>query len=123
MDGFTALISILFTKEGKMKKHLFKYKCVLLILCLLLLTLTGCPLWGSPGFDFAIENQTQQVLHISVNSGSEVEVKPGEKIIKNLLRDTGKYNIVAKNTKGDIVFSKELTLKELEDLNKKVIIR
>lgn len=106
-----------------MKKHLFKYKYALLIFCSLLLTLTGCPLWGSPGFDFTIENKTQQVLYVSVNLGSAVEVKPGETITKNLLRDTGKYNIVAKNTKGDVVFSKEYTLKELEDLKNKVIIK
>jgi hypothetical protein len=106
-----------------MEKHFFKFKCVISIFCLLLLTLTGCPLWGSPGFDFTIENQTEQVLYVSVNLGSSDEVKPGESITENLLRDTGKYNIVAKNTKGDIVFSKEYTLQELEDLKNKVIIK
>jgi hypothetical protein len=97
--------------------------CSVLILSSILLLLGGCPLWGSPNFDFTIENQTQEVLTISVNTGSGIEVKPREKITEKYLIDTGKFNIIAKNLKGDIIYSKEFTYGELDDMKFIVIIK
>jgi hypothetical protein len=104
------------------QKHVMHW-CSIIIVFSILLLLVGCPLWGSPIFDFNIENKTQQVLYISVNSGSGDEVEPGEKITKKFPKDTGKFKIVAKNSKGEIVYSNEFTLGELDDLQNNVVIK
>jgi len=108
-----------------MKIHLIYFLKLIAILILgsVLIIFAGCPLWGSTFFEFTIENQTPQVLSVSVNTGSGVEVKPGEKLTEKYLRDTGKFKIVAKNSKGDIVYSKEFTLGDLDQLKFNVVIK
>jgi hypothetical protein len=108
-----------------MKKHRRSliFICSIIVLCVPCIMSIGCSLWGSTSFDFTIENKTQQVLNVFVNTGSGTEVKPGDKIIKHYLIYTGKFKIMAKNTGGDIVYSKEFTYGELKDIKFNVIIK
>lgn len=107
----------------KINIKIIEYAWIILILCSLFMMLTGCTLWGSPFFNFSIENHTQQILYISVDTGSAVEVKSGEILNDNLLLDAGKCTITAKNAEGEIYFSKLFTITEIEDLGKKIVIK
>jgi hypothetical protein len=108
-----------------MKKNLkiVIYLIGLLILILVSLLLTGCPLWGYSHFDFTIENQTKDTLTILVNDRSDVGIKPGATVSYGFSMETGSFNIVAKNSAGDIVYSKRFSRSEIENLKNKVIIK
>ena len=78
--------------------------CSLIFICIFLI---GCHC-GSPVFEFTIENQTSELLIITVNtsgkSGAERNAKPGEKMVINWQRDLSPIIIIAKYSNGDTVF-------------------
>jgi hypothetical protein len=95
---------------------------IFIALTVFLLFLSGCTLWGSPGYDFVIENRTKEMLTVYVDTGSGIKLKSGEKYTYKGLMDKGKFKIVAKNDDGNTLYSKELDLSQLDDLNRRVII-
>lgn len=110
-------------------KHKSKILLVLFSLVLLigitLPVLTAC----DPGYRIQVENRTEQVLNIYYDSGlrgSFVEVgnvKPGEHIFTPpFLIMFGYCQIDARNTEGELIFSKEYFWRELSDMGWTVVI-
>lgn len=96
----------------------------LLILVLMLGVLimsTAC--WGSPLFSLKIENRTVEYLTIYVNDYRVGDVGPGETGTRKVDYNIGKYLVVAKDSKGQTIYSKEFTSKELNETEWKVIIQ
>jgi hypothetical protein len=79
--------------------------------------------WGSPTFDFSIENRTDKNLIIFVNDFRVGEVGPvGQLTREDETRNTGKYLIEVKSPLGDLIYSKELNYQQLQDADFRVII-
>jgi hypothetical protein len=111
-------------------KKIMPHLILVLFSGFVMVMIPGCPLWGSPVFDMVVDNQTTQVLSIHIDDGyketndsSGVKVKPGEKITERWPMDMQKFNIVAKNSSGDIIYSKVYSIGELEELKYTITIK
>jgi hypothetical protein len=100
------------------------------LLCSMML-FNAC-LGADQGTPFSVINKTDQVITFSINKDSfNTEIKPGEK--KDYCSITippsdapwapDKYLFEAKTKEGQIVFSKEFTRKELEDLKYEIVVK
>jgi hypothetical protein len=72
----------------------------------------GC----EPLRDLVIENATSQTLVIRWEDASLGKVEPGKRIVQRGIPGTAPMLIEARSEKGDIVFSKEVTFRELENI-------
>jgi hypothetical protein len=77
--------------------------------------------WGSPTFELIVENQSKYDLTIYVNGNYKGNISPGVQITKMRLPwDVGQYYIEAKNTEGEIIFSKTLTRAQMQRIESRV---
>lgn len=92
---------------------------LMLMLALVLAASVAC--WGERIVDLIIENQTEQVLIVTLDGGLVGEVLPGSRIIrKDLTMSLFEYLIEAKNTAGEIVFSQVFTFEDLQKVDARV---
>ena len=105
-------------KHQSINKNLILFQILLLII-MLLIAATAC----EPALTLEFENQTDQILTIYVQGVKIDEVAPRIKIKRDAapIMD-GKFLIEAKNAQEDIIYSKEFTLKELDELDFKIVI-
>ena len=102
-------------------KRLLLLSLVVLLLGVLLVVVVGCE-YSAP---FKIKNQTDLTLTIIISGESIGNAKAGEEI-KNrnprVLMTSRDYLIEAKNSQGDIVYSKSFSYDELVDMGWKIVI-
>jgi len=76
-----------------------------------------------PDLPLEIENQTDMVLTIYLKDNKVGNVEPNSSAkIKGIPGTLGEWQIVAKNSQGEVVFSKIFTPAELYELDNKVVI-
>jgi hypothetical protein len=93
--------------------------CLVLILCLILPCISAC----DPGLPLEVENKTGQVISIYVNDSYQFDVEPGKVVKQDTVAMIQEYyTVVAKNKKGEVVYSKKFHYQELSDNDWKVII-
>ncbi len=106
-----------------------RLSAVLILLILILATATGCERVAP----FQIKNDTTQTLSVFIDDVPEGaltgnatltgKVKPGEVIKpKYFLRESPSFLIEAKDSAGNVVYSRVFTKQELEDMNWEVVI-
>lgn len=104
---------------------------VIISLVLFFVSITICSCGADQGTPFSIENKTDQIITISINNSPlSTKLKPSEK--KDFLDATippsdapwapKTYLFKAKNEQGQIVYSKEFTRDELENIKYKIVI-
>ena len=89
---------------------------LMLIIIAILVSSIAC--WGSPLFDLIIENQTTQVLTVDVNYQRVGEVGPGEQITEEDIPWHGEHIVEAKNSQGEVVFSRVFTLETMQEIKR-----
>ncbi len=95
---------------------------ITLTLITLLLVASGCCLPREYPAPIRIYNHTDQTLSIFINDYSEGDVAPGTEIMPKVLR-YDPFRIQAKNAQGDVVYSQQFRLQELEErMDWKVVI-
>ena len=77
---------------------------------------------SEPAVPLQIENRTDTVLTIYVQGVYDGEVEPNSSIKVKYLGATGYYLIEAKNSEGEIVYSRQFSFTELNDADWKVVI-
>jgi len=88
------------------------------LLIVLLLFAVAC----EPDITIWVENRTDQAL-IIYNDGIKIgEVAPGETAKMDPVPGTGRYYIDARNSEGELVYTRELSGSQLRDLGGKVVI-
>ena len=76
-----------------------------------------------PAIPLKIENRTDMVLTIYVQSVNDGDVKPNNTIkIKDVPSTLSYFLIEAKNSKGETVYSRNISTTELHDADWKVVI-
>ena len=112
-----------------MKYRVKMQRIELIFLCtILFLLLTGC--WGDPGTSVKVDNQTDQTIGIFIDGLHEVDVSSGELeefvtiniYPKDIYPADKKLLIDAKTEQGEVVYSKEFTWQELDDMDWKIVI-
>ena len=94
---------------------------VFLIMVLLALLLVGQAC--DPEVPLQIENRTDTVLSIYTEGIYDGQVEPNNSIkIKNLAAIHSYYLIEAKDSKGEVVYSRKFSFTELNDADWKVVI-
>ena len=106
-------------------RSIILHLCYVLFIIFVLAFLFSC-IQGDPvSMQLTIENQTDQVLNISLYYIEANEVKPGAQVIV-IIPMHPPYIIRAKNTQGETVFEKSYTNEELQkirDYEFKIIIQ
>lgn len=106
------------------KQGIYVYLFCGLIL-IISIVLNGCLYQDSPELDLLIENQTDEILTISVKNESIGILHPHETTLIITSFDYNVWEIEAKSTQGTIVFSKEFsmnTLQKIDDKTYKAVI-
>ena len=99
-------------------------KCILLLalaflVILLLLVGQAC----DPAVPLQIENRTDMVLTIFVEGVNDGQVEPNKSIkIKDVGAISSYLLIEARNSEGEVIFSKKFSIPELNDADWKVVI-
>jgi hypothetical protein len=93
------------------------FALIALLIVLLLLAL-AC----EPALTYWVENRTDQALIIYNNSIKIGEVAPGETAKMDPVPGMGRYWIDARNSEGELVYTRELSGSQLRDLGGKVVI-
>ena len=102
-------------------KNQHKNRILFLTLVFLIgaLLLVGC----DPAIPLKIENRTDMALTIYTEGVYDGQVEPNNSIkIKNLAGTKSYYLIEAKNSEGEVVYSRKLSITELHDADWKVVI-
>ena len=89
------------------------------LIAILLLLGQAC---GEPAVPLQIENRADIVLTIYVQGVKVGEVEPNNSIKVKNLGATGYYLIEAKNSKGEVIYTREFDFNELNDADWKVVI-
>ena len=90
-------------------------KAVLILLCILIMLFVGC--WGSHTFEIIFENQTEQKLTIYLETKRVGNIESGKQITQpDVSWDYGKYLVIAKNEKGEKVFSQIFTTDQMQQI-------
>jgi hypothetical protein len=87
------------------------------LLIVLLLLAIAC----EPEFTIWVENRTEQTLIIYNYSKQIGEVAPGETAKMIAGANIGAY-IIARNSEGELIYSRDFTAVELSDLGYKIVI-
>lgn len=69
-----------------------------------------------------IRNNTAQILSIYLDGSYIGDVAPGAEIKNYKVYVKDNFKVEAKNTQGEIIYSKNLTLEEVKKVNWKIII-
>jgi hypothetical protein len=92
---------------------------VAMLLVVLLPVAVGC----DPPLVLEFENRTDQVLTIYVDGHRIDDVKPGETIERETVPAVlPRYLIEARNDKGEVVYSKVFTIREISKAKEKIVI-
>ncbi len=102
------------------RRRILLWLSSIIMLIVMLLNVVGCNcnndttsehLLIEPAVDIVIENQTDQVLTIYVDSRGNPTgiVEPGKSVTTGAGSNSGRYLITAKNAQGEIVFSETYT--------------
>lgn len=114
-----------FRKQGvKMKNTQILSILMLNLLLLLVFTLissVACMCTITRSFDLVIENQSNQALIIYVDDYKVGEVNPREHITYEVY-EGGYYQVIAKNSQDEEIYSREFAFQELYESDWKVII-
>jgi hypothetical protein len=96
-----------------------------LLFTLVLLIVVMLPMGAAcePDVPLEIDNQTDMTLTIYLKDNEKGTVGPkSTEKIKGITGTLGEWQIVAKNSQGEVVFSKIFTPTELHELDYKVVI-
>ena len=98
----------------------------LMLFVVALLLVTGCG-WGDAIYTVRVLNQTEQdvTIFVTVHPAGHTtrigSVEPGKEItFKGIYYD--KYLYEAKNAQGEVIYSKEFTIDEMQEMEWKVVI-
>ena len=84
----------------------------LFLLLFLLASFWAC----ETSFQLVIENQTKQVLTVYIYGDPIGNVEPDKQITRAMPGTEIHYLVTAKNSQGEVIFSKTLTRSEMKDL-------
>lgn len=93
-----------------------------LVLMLVSILAASVACWGEPIVPLQIENRSEIVLTIYVQGVKFGEVEPNNSIKVKYLGVMGHYLIEAKNSKGELIYTREFDYHELRDADWKVVI-
>ncbi len=85
---------------------------------LLVLAQTGC----EPAYSFRVDNSTNQTLTIYVNSEQIASVVAGKTAECKIQGSAGRYLIEAKDARGAVYYSTDVSYEQLRDGKYKIII-
>ena len=100
-------------------------RAAIIVLILMLLLLPMMSIACEPNFNLLVENRTTQVLTIYVVGVLIGTVEPGQQITHEIPGAVGKLLLVAKNARGETVFSQTLAFDKTQQVNRntyKVVI-
>ena len=109
----------------KYRNRFFTLIVLMLILTILSLTTVAC--WGDVGYTVSVINNTNQSITVffGEHPGSYMtrlgNIEPSKEIRQETIY-YDRYSIEAKNTQGEVVYSKEFTFEEMEEMDWKVVI-
>ncbi|MBN1188242.1 MAG: hypothetical protein JXA46_00670 [Dehalococcoidales bacterium] len=101
------------------------------IFFLMIILVSVCSCGADKGTPFSIENKTYQTITISINHDQlSAKMKPSEKrdFLTGAIPPSDApwapktYLFEAKNEQGQIIYSKEFTLEELEEIKYEIVV-
>ena len=110
-------------ERGRSNSALLFTLALLILVMLPILVMLTMGTACEPDVPLEIENQTDMALTIYLKDNEKGTVGPkSTEKIKRIPGTLGEWQIVAKNSQGEVVFSKIFTATELHELDYKVVI-